>query len=240
MDPIHARLRLSSMAPDVFKRADLLNRGLSAHQIKKAVQAGTLIRPRPGWYARADADPLLVTAVRKGGALSCVSALGKHGLWVPPGHSSLHVRASKHQKAHRRGYCQGYGEPQPVDSALDDIPLALLYAARCVSAEDWIVLADSAMNTHGWTVEELESKMPHIPWVVAKLLPLCDPLAQSGTESIARVRLRREGFKVVVQPKIAAFNGHADLRIGRLLIECDSRRWHDNPDNYHRDRRRAI
>jgi very-short-patch-repair endonuclease len=72
---------------------------------------------------------------------------------------------------------------------------------------------------------------------VAALLDKCDPDSQSGTESITRVRLRAVGFSVVVQPRIPGV-GRVDLRVGRLLLECDSIRHHTSLENYHNDRRR--
>ena len=69
----------------VYSRAELQQRGLDGWQLRKQVRDGSLIRLRPGWYATETANTVVVEAVRSGGALSCVSALRHHGLWVPPG-----------------------------------------------------------------------------------------------------------------------------------------------------------
>ncbi|MFT4200856.1 hypothetical protein [Gordonia sp. (in: high G+C Gram-positive bacteria)] len=220
----------------VRRRRDLLRRGFTPYEIKKALRSGALTTLRDGWYARTDADPDVARAVRLGGALSCVSALQKHGLWTPPGYGSLHVRGDKHHRGPHS--CRGYGGHFPVTQALDDIPLALLCAARCCTREDWIVLADSAMNKNHWQIDDLRRLLPRVPWVVEEMLRHCDPGSQSGTETIARVRLRAAGYKVVVQPPVAAFRGHSDLRIGNLLIECDSREFHDGQRDYEYDRYR--
>ncbi|GED96008.1 hypothetical protein [Gordonia crocea] len=222
----------------MYTRRTLIGRGFSDVQIKRAVREGRLTPVRRGWYARDRADPDAVTAVRKGGALTCVSALDKHGLWVPPGKTRLHIRLSRHHGP-ARASCRGYGGPCPVDQAVDDIPHALLCAARCVPEDYWVAIADSVLRRRAVSVEELRGCMPCVPPAVERMLRKCDGRSQSGTESIARVRLRGEGFKVVVQPEVASFHGHADLRIGRLLVECDSFEFHAaDRDAYRYDRYR--
>ncbi len=223
----------------VFTRRELIGLGYSDAQIKRAVRHGTLTRLRTGWYARAGADPDVIMAVRKGGALACVSALHKHGLWVPPGPGRNHVRRSKHHATAGPGWCRGYGGPYPVERAVDDIPQALLCAARCVDEDYWIAIADSLLHRRSLSLDDLCRALPCVPPAVQRLLRQCDAQSQSGTESIARARLRREGFAVVVQPAVASYHGHADLRIGRLLLECDSFEFHNvDRDAYRYDRYR--
>lgn len=45
------------------------------------------------------------------------------------------------------------------------------------------------------------------------------------------------GFSVIVQPRIEGV-GRVDLRVGKLLIECDSKAHHTSMANYRNDRRR--
>jgi very-short-patch-repair endonuclease len=106
-----------------------------------------------------------------------------------------------------------------------------------MTAEHWIATCDSAMNTAGLTASEMVCELGTSSRKVASLLEKCDPRSQSGTESITRVRLRSAGFAVVVQPQIPGI-GRADLRIGRLVLECDSITHHTSLDNYQNDRRR--
>ena len=222
----------------VYRRADLLAHGYRDRQIRDALDAGVLHRVRSGWYADRSADPEVVAAVRRGGALGCVSALSKHQVWVAPGYPDLHVRAGKYSRSMADGFCSGFGGPLPVTKAVDDVPLALMYAARCMTREHWIAAADSVMNSRRISADELRFRMGHIPSPVADWMRACDARSQSGTESIVRTRLRNRGFHVVVQPRIESIGGYADLRIGRLLIECDSRLHHTSPENYRKDRRR--
>lgn len=205
--------------------------------LRRMVRNGALTRPGHGWYAATDADPDAVLAAARGGALTCTSACAKHGLWVPPGYSSLHVRAAKHAQGRRRDFCRAPGRPLPVTSILDEVPLALACAAGCMAGEDWIALCDSAMNTLGVDVEGMRSMMPRVSMTIDRLLARCEPQSQSGTESLTRVRLRALGFPVEVQPYIEGV-GRVDLRLGRLLIECDSKLHHTSLHSYTNDRHR--
>lgn len=230
-------VRQSAMDVGVYTRAELGQRGLDKREIRRQLSSGLLIGLRRGWYATAGADGHVVEAVRLGGSLSCRSALRTHGLWVPPGDNRLHVRASRFAIQQGVRSCQGPGRPVPVQTALDPIPLALGCAFRCMSAEEWITVCDSALNTLKVSVPQLQSAMGTMTRAMFDLMERCDPGSQSGTESLARLRLRAAGFAVVVQPSVSTV-GRVDLRIGRLLIECDSVQHHTSLENYRNDRRR--
>ncbi len=218
----------------VFSTAQLKTAGATDAQIRRAVAAGDLLRLRPGWYARTDADPGVVGAVRAGGVLGCVSALHHHRVWVAPGYDTLHVRSSKGLRDKVAKSCRGVGPPSPTRTAVDSPAVALGCAARCMTDEHWIAACDSV----------LASRLANRADIVAELGPRgrallhkCDARSQSGTESLVRVRLRALGFEVVVQPEIDGV-GRVDLRVGRLLIECDSKAHHTSLANYQNDRRR--
>ncbi|MBA4024506.1 MAG: hypothetical protein C0482_19315 [Gordonia sp.] len=225
------------MGCGVFSLDELRERELNDWLVRKQVRDGSLIRLRPGWYATPIADPVVVEAVRMGGALGCVSALRYHGLWVPPGYERVHVRVSKYGRREAARFCHGYGTAAPVLTAIDSVPVALGTAAKCMTDEDWITVCDSALNKAGWTIPDLQRHMGVVPEQMRALMRKCDPQSQSGTESLTRVRLRSAGFTVHVQPDIPDV-GWVDLRVGRLLIECDSERHHTSLENYRNDRRR--
>lgn len=226
--------------PGVYSTGALRRLGIGAEALRSMVRDGTLIRLRKGWYATPDAPGELILAARRGGALSCVSVLQRHGIWLMPEAGGIHIRPRRRSAPHRTDYCLGFGTDLPVANIEDPLPLALLYAARCLSREAWIVAADSVLNSNGWTVDELTERMADfvpVPVAVHRLLDRCDPRSQSGTETLVRIRLRAEGFKVEVQPRIAGV-GHTDLRVGRLIIECDSEQFHSSKEQRHLDRRR--
>ncbi len=232
----------------VFTLNELTVMGWTSADIKQARHAETLTSLGYGWVRASAADSRAVAAVTAGGALACVSALlfhqkhGHPGIWVPPGHDETHVRRSKHMKSAPRPsgpfrWCQGFGQPLPVRTAVDPIPLAIGCAARCLPAEEWIAIVDSILNTTEWTIPDLQADMGRVARTVAAMFERCDERSQSGTESIARLRLIAAGFDVEIQPSIGG-NERADLRIGSLLIECDGESYHSDRAAFANDRRR--
>lgn len=72
------------------------------------------------------------------------------------------------------------------------------------------------------------------------MIDASDSRAESGAESIARVRLRRVGLQV--RPQHWATSAiRVDLLIGdRLVVEIGSTTFHANPEGYERDHVRAT
>lgn len=224
--------------PGVYSRAELAATGVGNALLRSRVRSGELTSLRHGWYATEGADPTVQEAVRRGGALSCVSVLRRSGVWVPKGYGRVHVRAARHHHEAKSGnFCRAHGSPWPVSTAVDSPLDAMACAAECVSAEDWIILCDSVMNQRGWSVERLVSEMRPISCRARGLMEKCDGRSQSGTETAVRLRLRALGFRVDVQPTVPTV-GQVDLRVGKLLIECDSREHHTGVDTYQKDRHR--
>lgn len=228
----------------IYTRRQLQALGYSDVDVRRAIRAGDLIRLRPGWIAAPLHDPKTAGAVRDGGVLSCVSALTFYGLWVPPGHSAdLHLRRSRGMTGKHHACRPLQGPVHTATEAVDSIPVALKYAARCLAPDEWIAVCDSYLNTTRAGADDLLAAMGRIGPTVRDLLFRTDPRAQSGTESIARVRLRALGYDVVVQPRIGGVQW-SDLRIGTLILECDSVLHHASREDYerdhHRDRRALV
>ena len=220
----------------IYTRKQLLQTGETDRTIRCSLRHGDLRRVRHGWYATRSAPDDVVEAVRRGGAVSCVTALTHYGFWVAPGYDSLHVRGSKHLR--QSAFCNPAGKPLPVTDAIDTAELALACAAYCMSGEDWIAVTDSYLNKSRRTPTDLRATLAaRLSPPKLRLLSQCDGRSQSGTESIVRVRLRSLRYTVVVQPQIRGV-GRVDLRVGKLLIECDSKLHHTSLRNYRNDRRR--
>lgn len=218
----------------VFATAELIRLGMTESQIRRATRCGDLTRLRSGWYARSDADPIVVAAVRAGGVLGCVSALRRHGAWIAPGYAEMHIRTSKSLRESVPRSCHGHGRPTPTTTAVDPVEVALACAVRCMTGEHWIAVCDSVLESGLAVHADIASCLGPRG---RELLSRCDNRSQSGTESLVRVRLRALNFAVVVQPRIAGV-GKVDLRVGKLLLECDSMMHHTSLENYRNDRRR--
>lgn len=241
MEPERAPLRPNlvdkTVELGVKSRTELIAGGLTDNDLRRMVRRGELAVERRGWYSTPGADSDALLAARGYGALSGPTALDKHGIWVPPGYEEVHIRAGKDAMRRGTACCRPPGPPLPVHSILDPVPLALCSAVGCMSPDDWIVVADSVLNSQGLDVELLPAMLPRANATIEMLLAECDPRSQSGTETMVRTRLRRRGHDVVVQPNLIGL-GWFDLRVGRLLIECDSKLHHTSLENYRKDRRR--
>lgn len=222
----------------VHSYRSLRARGASQTDVRRAMRSGELMRLRRGWYAGPSADPTVSAAVTAGGVLGCVSALRARGVWVPPG-SDLHIRSRRGG----RNFCRPYGAAsEPETAAIDEIPTALRYAVRCLDDEGLIVVCDSLLNLELLTLAEITHILRAAPPGKRRLIERCD-LAESGTETMVRVRLRRRGIRVRPQVVIAGL-GRVDLLVGRrLIIEIDGREYHIGAARFEADRerdRRAI
>ncbi|QRY61250.1 DUF559 domain-containing protein [Gordonia sp. PDNC005] len=227
----------------VYPAAELIALGFDRETIRRAVLSGDLAQLRWGWFAAANHDARTASAVRDGGVLTCVDALRFHELWTPPGHNGLHLRRSRNLSGKNPACRPPTGCVRSAREPVDPLPVALLYAVGCLPLDEWVAVCDSYLNSTGTDVSDLLAAMGRPGPEVLRRLRWVDRRSQSGTESIVRVRLRSAGFDVVVQPPVEGV-GHADLRVGRLLVECDSVLHHasraDYERDHHRDRRAVV
>ncbi|MCB9440557.1 MAG: hypothetical protein H6523_09955 [Mycolicibacterium sp.] len=236
--------------PGVHPWAEWQRRGVTRSALRQGLRNGRFTQVNHGWYAVGGAEPDAVEAVRRGGALSCLPALARHNVWIPPHHQKLHVRGGhRAHAAHPGRYCRQFGRPEPVLAAIDDPLTALRHALRCLDPEGITVVCDSLLNTslramsgepiaEILTPTEVESAFHGAPGYIRRCLDLCDARAASGTETMVRLRLRSKRVKVDLQVEIPEV-GHVDLLAGdRLIIEADSLTYHLGPAAFRADRHR--
>lgn len=218
----------------VLTAAQLAQLGWSKAQIARAVREAVLERLRSGWVARQGADAEVVRAVRSGGCVACASALRMRGIWVPERLGRDHVRYPK--RAGKTG-CARFGGPAPVTQAVDDLRTAFEFLLKCGTPEDVVVVADSLLHLQRATKAELERWTGVAPARIRKLMDRVDR-SESGTETMVRLRLRALG--ITVRPQVSLWPGmRVDLLIGdRLVVECDSERYHASWAQQQADRAR--
>lgn len=232
----------------VVRRAHLVHRGYSSRDIARLAERGLLRRLRHGWYAGTNPDPDTVAVVRSGGVMTCVSALARWGVWVPDSYLNTELRIHARRTEYRDGkllplewpvtICGGVERdaracPQAVDS-LDD---ALLTAAKCQSLQTLVVLIESLLNLKLRTRRQLLLLLKEWNAKGVEALQISGDNSQSGTESVIRLALRRWRIQFRQQVQIGIFR--VDFLIGRrLILEIDSRLFHDSHDAYERDRAR--
>ena len=109
---------------------------------------------------------------------------------------------------------------------LADPMSALRQAVLCLDDEHAIAAIDSALRKKVVHIQHLEVLFRSLPRRLQRLRLELDPAADSGPESIVRVRMRRAGF--VVEPQVR-IPGSSDLDLlinGVVGLDIDSRAWH--------------
>jgi very-short-patch-repair endonuclease len=117
---------------------------------------------------------------------------------------------------------------------------ALVQACRCQPPRDAIATLDSALHLGLVDSRDIAEVFARLPQRFGVLRQLIDARAESGPETIMRLLLRSLGRHVEVQVQLDGV-GRVDLIVdGWLIVECDSRAFHEGWEAQKRDRRRDI
>lgn len=239
--------------PPIVTTTTLRDVGLSRDQVRRLVEDGQLRRLRRGFCARPDAPLAATRAVRLGGRLTSYSALQASEVWCPPGDERLHVgvRTRAHDLRdpdtgeplrprsdvvlHWKCASLPPGAPfrpvVPMGEAIRHLPADL-------DRGHVVAVIDSALRHQVITRGQLEESFAGVPRL-RSALAAADPRAESGTESVARVRLQQARL----DPDIQVWIGRRRvdfLLAGRVIVEVDGKEFHDDPAAFERDRRRAA
>jgi very-short-patch-repair endonuclease len=211
--------------------------GVGQDRLDRAVRSGRIIRLRRDWFALAGVDPAVLRAVEGGGALSCVSVLQRHGLWVAP-FQGLHVRVPAHgHRPHISGVV-AHGASEPVLDPVDDLSTALRLAADCLPTRDAVIAFDSALSLGIAGSDDVAIALAGAR-SGPRLTGLIDGRSESGLETIARLAVRSRRIQAKPQFRVPGI-GRVDLLIGdRLVLELDGRSFHSGAD-FDRDRERDL
>jgi very-short-patch-repair endonuclease len=218
--------------------------GHSRREIDAAIADGWLTRPVRPWLATTAAERDAVIAVLHRGALTSASALGSMGAWRGLDRF-IHVRVDSHSSggvsrtavplanfAQPKHPTQGVIRHWAVSrddranwrvSAVD----ALAAFARDTITEHFVAAIDSGLHTRVLRPSDVPALKELLPLRLQGALRLVDGRAESGTESIARLRLAGLGCTIEIQKEIGPYR--VDLLIdGWLAIEIDSEQWHSS------------
>ncbi|WP_052676292.1 type IV toxin-antitoxin system AbiEi family antitoxin domain-containing protein [Microbacterium hydrocarbonoxydans] len=228
----------------VFSRDDLLQTGLSGRQITSAVRSGRLTRLRRDRYVRGDAGDDVMLAAQIGGRVTCLSLLRMLGIFVLEV-ERLHVHVPRNGSrftGHRKGRARvHWGEAS--DSAFRHVTTlaeAISHSVRCQDARAALATLDSLMHHQLVTRDELTAIFRLLPARFGVLLRLVDPSAASGPETFMRLILRTLGVQYETQVWIPHV-GYVDFVVeGWLIIECDSKEFHEGWEKQKEDRARDI
>ena len=239
------RKRLAALQQTtVFSRSDLRDQGFSARAITVGVRTGHLIRVRRGWYVRHSCASEIATAVGIGGRITCLSLLQMVGVFVlKNSRTHVHVPPRLSRSRHRRtpsatlhwGECRHRGTAHAVS-----IHDAVRQSVRCQSPRAAIATLDSVLHHRLLTRAEMDAVFRELPQRFHALLALVDASAESGPETFMRLLLRSLGVSFQVQVTLDGV-GRVDFVVdGWLIIECDSREFHEGWDKQVEDRARDL
>ncbi|WP_217176970.1 endonuclease domain-containing protein [Streptomyces sp. AC495_CC817] len=193
---------------------------------------------------RDDAAVDVLLAAQIGGRVTCLSLLRMLGVFVlrvdrvhvgvPRNGSRLTRRSAG---THRTHWGSGSDEDPRHATSIEE---AIILAIRCQSARASVATLDSLLHRRLVTQDRLREIFRGLPSRFGVLLSLVDGSAESGPETFVRLMLRTLGVAFEVQVRIGGV-GRVDFVVdGWLIIECDSREFHEGWESQRRDRARDL
>lgn len=227
-------------AGGIARGRTLQGRGMSRKALARAVADGRILRIRAGVFAAPAANPLLVEAAAHGGALTCGAALHLHGIWVLTEPDAVHVWLGRNGRTHPHlgCHCTGHFFDGDTVFGLVSVETALLHVQRCAGDESFFVSFESAWRLRKISRAARARIRADLPECSRWLVDFARPDADSGLESLVRLRLHLLGIPVLCQVTIDGV-GRVDFVIGeRLIVEIDGTENHAAPIHRRKDLRR--
>ncbi|WP_152545442.1 hypothetical protein [Microbacterium sp. CH12i] len=120
------------------------------------------------------------------------------------------------------------------------LQVAVREAVRCQSPRAALATLDSVLHHSLMSPAQLEAVFALLPKRYRVLLSLVDASAASGPETFMRLILRGLGLKYETQVFLPGV-GYVDFLVeGWLIIECDSKEWHEGWEKQVEDRHRDM
>lgn len=217
--------------------ATLQKHGVSRGELTKAVRAGHLDRLRPGLFVTSDLDDDVRCAAVHGGALTCAVALRLHGIWVLSDDRQPHVWVGRRGRVHEHSACRckTHFFRGLVPVGLVPVETALIHLHRCDGDESFFASLESALRLHKLSHAALLRIRAALPSYARWLVDFARSDADSGLESILRLRLHILGLVLTTQVVLGGV-GRVDFVIGdRLILEVDGKENHTSAEHRHRD-----
>lgn len=233
LDPVSTLHRLGGIA----RGRQLGALGISRSALSRSVNAGRILRVRAGVFATHGTDADVVTAAAHGGALTCGSALRTHGVWVLSESDAPHVWLGRNGRAHPHLGCRcvRHHFEGRTRFGIVEVEDALQHLHTCEGDESFFVSFESAWRLGLIGRAARDRIRAALPRSARWLVDFARPDADSGLESLLRLRLHLLGVHLTTQLAIPGV-GRVDFVVdGRLIIEVDGREHHGAPAMRHRD-----
>lgn len=239
MSFIHADAALRGLGRPA-RTAELRRRGVTEAELTRAVREGRVLRPRQGVYALPDTSPAIIHAAEHGGVIGCCGAAALHGLWTLAVPEQHHVwMGSVGTPRSSCSDCRLHWDAGHVEvGVLPPIANVLLQIALCNGEESFFVVLESALRHSRLPSGGIAWLWRHLPLELRWLLGFARADADSGLESLIRLRLHKIGISARTQVSIRDV-GEVDFVIGhRLIVEADGRENHEREKERSKDLRR--
>lgn len=244
------------------KRAVLLSNGWSDRGLRRAVNDGTIVRVRKGWYSVPTAPRFAAEAFRIGGRLAGLSCLRSWGIWTPETRK-IHVTVPDAARGLRRPHdmrapfdrVDGYRYRVTWNDAAPNRHASFRWRTSVIDAlvhvlgnhdrVTSIVCLDAALHSRreggaGIIESDLDEIFARAPHRVQPWRSQVDGRAGSGGETEFRLLALDAGIPFVPQPFVEGV-GFLDGQIGpSVFVEVDGANWHDNPEAFAVDHERDI
>ncbi|MFJ4167337.1 DUF559 domain-containing protein [Microbacterium sp. NPDC089698] len=233
LDPSTTLDRLGGIA----RGRQLQRFGLSRRALADAVAQDRIRRVRPGVFAVPSLPAAVVTAAAHGGALTCGPALRHHGMWVLDDRETPHVWLGRNGRSHPHPGCTCVAHffEGPTRFGVVDVETALLHLYRCGGDEAFFASYESAWRRGHLSRAARNRIRDALPEAARWLVDVARGDADSGLESLLRLRLHLLGIRLDCQMRIPGV-GIVDIVIaGRLILEADGKENHDGRSARHKD-----
>lgn len=238
----------------VVETAELTAAGASWRVLKGAVDNGDLVRARRGHYMLGSADRHSLEAVRVGGRLACISAAADAGVFAFDNtfsHIHLDATASRLRTPQDRRQRLTARNREGVELHWDrllqprggsDVAVGLVDALvqifRCQEPNFAVASLDNALHQGLIPAGSVHTIFGALPDSLQYLRPLIDPRSEAGQETVLRLIVRAAGLECEIQVTIDGV-GRVDMLVeGCVVVEADSRRFHEGWPAQARDRGR--
>ena len=224
----------------------LTRAGVARADLTAAVSSGRLLRPRKGIYCVPDTPPAILESLSHCGLVACVTASRGYGLWtldlgasepvhtwVDPDHRP--VRVAQHPDEDAGGCCVFHRDRavDPADGGRVGIVHALVQVMRCRGVEPFFAALESALRQKLIEPPQRAALRGALNRDDRWLVDFARADADSGLESLLRLRLHRHGLSLATQVAIPGV-GVVDFVIGDcLILEADGET--HGGENRHRD-----
>lgn len=231
-------------APDTIQRlggiargSQLQSFGFDRRTLSRKVDAGEIERLRPGVFASGHVPDDIRTAVLHGGAATCATVLRMHGIWTLPTARAVHVWLGPGRHGHQHPDCacvvHYYRGKRPLAAA--SLAVALVHVRRCAGDEAFFAAYESAWRLGKLSRAARAQIRAALPQNARWLIDIARSDADSGLESLLRLRLHLLGVRLDCQVFIDGV-GRVDFVIdGRLILEADGKSNHDDASHRHKD-----